>query len=192
MKIYVSTILILVVFLFATIPHNITAATCTCFDPSTNSAVGPTFQAPAGNDCSDPSPGGCQETCRLTSPDYRCFLCAPEGSVDCSNLGGNPTSGGGSSFSIENLFINIGFGINNIIIWLFLLATVILLIGIVRYITAGGDEEKLKNARALIIYGVIGLAVMVTVWAFVTIVIDFFFESGTDITIPGSDIVNPL
>jgi len=76
-------------------------------------------------------------------------------------------------------------GLNIIIVFLFLVATVILLYGIVRYITAGGDEDQLKEGRAMILYGIIGLAIMVVVWAFVFVLIDFFFSSGTSINIPG-------
>lgn len=76
--------------------------------------------------------------------------------------------------------------LNDIIIFLFLVATVIFLFGVVRYITAGGDEEKLKEGRAMILYGIIGLAIMVALWAFVNVGIDFFFNSGTSIRIPGA------
>ena len=68
--------------------------------------------------------------------------------------------------------------LNIIITFLILLATVLFLWGIVKYIMAGGDEEKLKEARNTIIYGIIFLAVMIAVWGFVNIVLDFVFGSG--------------
>ena|SRR3989344_7247471 len=79
----------------------------------------------------------------------------------------------------------IGF-LNQIIPFLVLIATVIFLWGVVRYITAGGDEEKIKEGRNLIIYGIIGLAVMIGVWGFVNIVLTFIFSSSNPIPIPGS------
>ena len=103
-----------------------------------------------------------------------------------------PALAASGNFSIESLFTRVGSSLNLIILWLFLLATVLLLAAALQYITAGGDEEKLKSARSLLLYGVLGLAVMVTVWAFVTVVIDFFFQSGTPISIPGGTIVDPL
>jgi hypothetical protein len=68
---------------------------------------------------------------------------------------------------------------------------VLLLYGIVRYVGAGDDESKVEEGRRLIFYGIIGLAILVTVWAFVNIVIDFFF-SGRDFNIPGSERVNTI
>lgn len=84
-----------------------------------------------------------------------------------------------------SFILRVKAGLNIIIVFLFLVATAILLYGIVRYISAGGDEDQLKEGRSLILYGIIGLAVMVVVWAFVFVVIDFFFSSGTPIHIPG-------
>ncbi len=97
----------------------------------------------------------------------------------------------GADFSIENVFTRLTEVLNRIIPFLVLLATVLLLYGIVRYVGAGDDESKVEEGRRLIIYGIIGLAILVTVWAFVNIVIDFFFE-GRDFNIPGSERVNPI
>lgn len=168
------------------------AASCSCFDPGTNAAVGPIFPLPAGGDCN----ATCSQACRSQSPDLRCFLCQPEGGLDCSAVGGGGGgggSGGGSSgLSIYQILFNLTFGFNFIIVLLVLIATALLLLGITRYIAAGDDEDEVKTARRLIMYGVIGLGMMIVVWAFVGIVIDFFFRSGTNISVPGVDIVKPL
>ncbi|TSC79101.1 MAG: hypothetical protein G01um101429_608 [Parcubacteria group bacterium Gr01-1014_29] len=75
--------------------------------------------------------------------------------------------------------------LNLVITFLVLVATVVFLWGIVRYVTAGGDEEKIKEARQTIIWGIIFLAVMVAVWGFVNIVLDFIFQGETgDLLIP--------
>ncbi|PJE64500.1 MAG: hypothetical protein COU90_01510 [Candidatus Ryanbacteria bacterium CG10_big_fil_rev_8_21_14_0_10_43_42] len=68
--------------------------------------------------------------------------------------------------------------VNFLITLLILLATFLFLWGIVKYITAGGDEEKIKEARGYIIWGIIFLAVMVAIWGFVNILLDFVFGSG--------------
>jgi hypothetical protein len=39
--------------------------------------------------------------------------------------------------------------------------------GVIQYITAGADEEKRAGARNYMIYGIIGLFVLVSVWALV-------------------------
>lgn len=43
----------------------------------------------------------------------------------------------------------------------------VLMTGIIRYITSGEDEEKRSKARGLMIYGIIGLFVMVSIWGLV-------------------------
>jgi hypothetical protein len=75
-------------------------------------------------------------------------------------------------------------GINLIIVFLFLVATFVFLWGVVRYIAAGGDEDKVGEARNMIIWGIIFLAVMVAVWGFVNIVLDFIFNDENTVPIP--------
>lgn len=76
--------------------------------------------------------------------------------------------------------------IANFVPFLILLATVLFLWGVVRYITAGGDEERLKEGRNLMIYGIIALAVMVGVWGFVNLFSTFIFnEAPSNIIPPG-------
>ena len=50
-----------------------------------------------------------------------------------------------------------------------IVATVVFLWGVIRFITAGGDEDKIREGRSLIIWGLIGLFVMVAVWGIVEI-----------------------
>lgn len=49
------------------------------------------------------------------------------------------------------------------------LAVVIFLFGVIKFITAGGDEEGRKTARQMMLWGVIGLFVMVSVWGLVQV-----------------------
>ena len=49
------------------------------------------------------------------------------------------------------------------------IAVIVLLVAIVRYITAGEDEEKRSKAKSLMIYGIIGLFVMISLWGLVAI-----------------------
>ena len=65
------------------------------------------------------------------------------------------------------------------------IALLVFLIGIVQYVTAGGDEEKRTAARGMIIFGIIALFVMVSVWGFVNILSRTFFGNGASAIRPG-------
>ena len=64
---------------------------------------------------------------------------------------------------------------NQLIGLLFVVATLVFLWGVIRYVIAGGDEDKLKEGRQYIIYGLIGLAVMLAVWGIVNAVVTTLF-----------------
>ena len=49
------------------------------------------------------------------------------------------------------------------------IAVIVLLVAIVNYIRAGEEEEKREKAKSLMIYGIIGLFVMVSLWGLVAI-----------------------
>ena len=68
--------------------------------------------------------------------------------------------------------------INSLIPLFMIIATVVFLWGIIQYITAAGDEDKVKEGRSYIIYGLIGLFVMVSVWGLVKIIADTFGVTG--------------
>lgn len=69
-----------------------------------------------------------------------------------------------------NSVINTVMGILNAIVPLLIaIAVVVFLWGVITYVTAGGDEEKRKTAKSYMIYGIIGLFVMVAVWGLVNI-----------------------
>jgi heme/copper-type cytochrome/quinol oxidase subunit 2 len=64
--------------------------------------------------------------------------------------------------------------LNVVIPLIIAIAVVVFLVGVVKYITAGGDEEKRKEARNVMIYGIIGLFVMVAVWGLVNLLVNTF------------------
>ncbi len=55
---------------------------------------------------------------------------------------------------------------------LFSMAIVAFLYGVQKYILAGASEDKVKEGRDMMIYGIIGLAVMFSVWGLVRLVIN--------------------
>ncbi len=50
--------------------------------------------------------------------------------------------------------------------------------GLFKYIRAGGNEKELSNAKNFIIFGLIGMAVMFSVWALVLTVTNTFFPTS--------------
>jgi hypothetical protein len=72
---------------------------------------------------------------------------------NASNLGSRPleeTIGG---------IINVGLSLLGIV------AVVIILMGGAKWMTAGGNEDKVGEARQLIVSGIIGLAIIMSAWA---------------------------
>ncbi len=78
----------------------------------------------------------------------------------CSNNVGTGT--------IETVICRIGSILNTIIPFLMVLGVLYFVWGVVSYVI-GGDEEAKKKGRDKIVYGVIGLAVIVGVWGLVAI-----------------------
>ena len=64
--------------------------------------------------------------------------------------------------------------LRTIIVIMFPLATAFFLWGVIQYISSSNDEKKLKDARQKIIYGVIGLFMMVAVWGIVRAIVTSF------------------
>ena len=85
-----------------------------------------------------------------------------------------------SGGKLEAIFGTFSDFLDDIVIFLMLLATAVFLWVIIKYLTAGGDEEKIKEARSMIIWGIVFLAVMVAVWGFVNIVLDFLGLGNAD------------
>lgn len=73
--------------------------------------------------------------------------------------------------------------ITNILSWiipiLITVAVIYFIIGVIKY-TVTSDEEAKKKAKGMIIYGIIGLFVIVSFWGLVSIV-SRTFDVGTDI-----------
>ncbi len=68
--------------------------------------------------------------------------------------------------------------------FILVLATLVFLWGILKYITAGGDSAKVAEARSYIIWGIIGLAVMGSAWAIVNYFKEAIGVNGGNNTIP--------
>lgn len=51
----------------------------------------------------------------------------------------------------------------------------VFLYGVIRFITSAGDENKRKDAKNYIIYGLIGMFVLIAWWGIIQIVLNTFF-----------------
>ncbi len=75
--------------------------------------------------------------------------------------------------------------VNTIVPLFMVIAVAVFLWGIVKYITSSGDEEKSKEARGYIIYGLIGVFVMVAFWGIINVVaLTFGISTGGTIEAP--------
>ncbi|MBI2056501.1 MAG: hypothetical protein HYT37_03955 [Candidatus Sungbacteria bacterium] len=84
----------------------------------------------------------------------------------------------GAQNQLNEILSNIGGTINVVISFLFVLATIIFLWGVIKYIAKGSEEKEQKAARGLMLYGIIGLAVMASVWGIVNILIQYFLSGN--------------
>lgn len=68
---------------------------------------------------------------------------------------------------------------NYIIPLIISLGLVYFLWGVSKYVAPGGDDDKIKEGKNMMIYGIIGLFFMVSVWGLVAIVTQTFFGAST-------------
>jgi len=90
--------------------------------------------------------------------------------------------------TISGIFQRLTEILNLVIPFLVLVATVVFIWGIVKYITAGSDERQIGEARNLIIWGIIALASMIAVWGLVYVLLNAVFGGADLPNIPGPDI----
>jgi hypothetical protein len=78
---------------------------------------------------------------------------------------------------IIDMFIKIGL---KIIPFLGVVAFLIFVLGVARFIRSAGSEKEIKDSKNLLIWGVIGLFVLVTIWGIIAFLSgEFGFGSGT-------------
>ena len=73
-----------------------------------------------------------------------------------------------SAAGIDTFFTNVKNTITTVIIpFFFVVATLIFIYAIISFIAKAGDEAEQKKARGLILWSVIGLAAIISLWALV-------------------------
>lgn len=75
---------------------------------------------------------------------------------------------------LNDILTNITDTFNEIIGILFIIATIVFFWGIIRYLASAGDEKAKKDARNLITWGIVGLAVMASAWGIASLLTDYF------------------
>ncbi len=94
-------------------------------------------------------------------------------------LGGGIMPGGilgGGGFGVAGVAITIINIINGVLVpLLFAISFLMFLYGIAKaYILSPGDEEAVKNGHKILLWGLIGFAVMISVWGLVNVVVSTF------------------
>ena len=132
-------------------------------------------EVPVGGDCTSQQ-ATCESgsTCQLVNNNFICVDSATSGIT-----GDDPAA---SEFGLTEYKDGIGLGdrplddavvglINVLLGFLGLIAVIIILIGGFRWMTAGGNEDKVAEARKTIFAGIIGLAIILFAWGITTFVV---------------------
>jgi TM2 domain-containing membrane protein YozV len=76
--------------------------------------------------------------------------------------------------SIDNALDTVSDFINRLIPFLIGLAVLFFIYGLIKFVSAGGDPGKQEEARNTIIWGIIIIFVMVSVWGLVNVLVNTF------------------
>lgn len=109
--------------------------------------------------------------------DFGCTLSDWGGNTNGGNTGGNTTLDTCDPGKLSGFFCKIGELLNSAIPVLVALGVVYFVYGVVTYVI-NDDEEAKQKGRDRILYGVIGLAVILSVWGLVYLVLNTFQISG--------------
>ncbi len=96
--------------------------------------------------------------------------------------------GDGENMNIYGVIDQLNRLINAIIPFLVGLAVLVIIWGVFNYISGAGDEEKRAQAKQYIIWGVVGVFIMLSVWGLVNVLANTFVLDETPDSAP---IVNP-
>lgn len=95
--------------------------------------------------------------------------------------GGTPSPSFTDFKSVVIFFVGI---LNQVIVVLVGIAVLVFIYGVVRYIGAGDDTEKTKLGKKFIIYGIIGIAIIMSVWGIVLLFTNTFQLNNTRLPQP--------
>jgi L-cystine uptake protein TcyP (sodium:dicarboxylate symporter family) len=90
----------------------------------------------------------------------------------------------GEQVTFSSLVISFSRLINQVVALITGLALLVFIWGVFRYISAGSDRNRITEARNFIIFGIIGLFVMFSVWGLVNLLIQTAGLNSTQPTAP--------
>ncbi len=106
----------------------------------------------------------------------------PVGETGPTGQAGGASSGCTKPQDIGSLFtFTLCLMSGSVIPFLIGLGLIIFLVGLVGYVSAGDNEEKREAGRGLILFGIITLFVMVSVWGLVKIIYTTFFNTPFEV-----------
>jgi uncharacterized membrane protein HdeD (DUF308 family) len=85
---------------------------------------------------------------------------------------------------ISRVLMNMINAVRILVALAFLIALFVFAWGIVRFIVAASDPDKIREARQFIFWGVIGMAVLASLFGLITFLQRYFGVSGREGTIP--------
>ena len=75
--------------------------------------------------------------------------------------------------------------LEKVVVLLVSFAVIFFIYGITKYITAGEDEDKRNKMKNLMVYGIIGLFVIVSMWGIVYLLVNSFnLDLGKKVEVP--------
>jgi len=109
--------------------------------------------------------------------------------ADVTDFGLSEVSSGlGGALGSTDVRVTVGRVINVALSLLGVVAVVIILAGGFKWMTAGGNQEKVDEARKMIVSGVIGLAIILSAWAIAIFVLRQLSQATGSGDVTGFDV----
>ena len=71
---------------------------------------------------------------------------------------------------VDNFFGNISEFVNDVLVpFVFVIAFIIFIVGVARYFIWAGAEEEKEKAKSLMLWGILGFVLMVSIWGIVNL-----------------------
>jgi len=102
----------------------------------------------------------------------------------CTAPGIPPDCTPAAATDFKSLVNKIIENINYLMVLVVGLAVFVFIWGIFKYFVAGANEKKVEEARNVLIYGLLGIFIMLSVWGLVNILINTFGFTATQPPIP--------